>query len=112
MRNAVRGKLCSTPIESLAHRCLGVRRCSGAFPYSSVAHSKAAEHCRTPKARGGVLASGLVRPNHVAMLVTFIERLVRSFDKSFSPLNQTSGEKSRDCTEDDFLKKRGLHRCD
>lgn len=43
------------------------------------------------------------------MLISLIQGVVRSLDECLSPFDQGGGKKSRDCTENHFLKKRGVH---
>jgi hypothetical protein len=43
------------------------------------------------------------------VLVALIQGVVRAFHENFGPLDQGSGEKSGESTDQDFLKEGGVH---
>lgn len=49
------------------------------------------------------------RIEHGPVLIAFVQRVIRAFDKDLTPLHQRSGEKSGECANDNLLKKRGVH---
>jgi hypothetical protein len=51
----------------------------------------------------------LGRIHHRAVLVALIQGVVRAFHENFGPLDQGSGEKSGESTDQDFLKEGGVH---
>lgn len=61
------------------------------------------------RASGNSLLQGALRPHHRVVLVAFIQRVVRAFDKDFRPLNERCGQESGHRADDDFLEKGGLH---
>jgi hypothetical protein len=59
--------------------------------------------------RGNVfwLRSGAA--DYRVMLIPFVQGIVGSLDKDYSPLDEGSGEESRDRTENHFLEKSSVH---
>jgi hypothetical protein len=43
------------------------------------------------------------------MLISFVQSVIGSFDKYFSPLDESSSEESRNCAENHLLEKSRLH---
>ena len=52
---------------------------------------------------------GLIRAHDGAVLITFVQGVIRSFDKHFGPLHKTGRQKSGKHADQYFLDKRRVH---
>ena len=52
----------------------------------------------------------LIRIEDRMVLVAFVQGVIGAFHKNLGPLYERGREKTGECADDDFLKKRGLHR--
>src|SRR5690349_22824904 len=63
-----------------------------------------------PRVRQYRFVSPLRGVHYRVMLVALVQRIIGAFHENFRPLNERGGQKTAEGAEDDFLKKRGLHR--